>query len=166
VATNADWARAYFEQARADHCAVLELRATSPSTIAMLWQMIFEKYAKAALLRSGASPLEAVRRSHRAASKMLFVLRHQRRPFALLGGAPLWADVLSMVDALETAHPQLAAPHAAQLEYPWEDLRGEIRWPERHLRIARPFGSPRSGLAPRVARFVALLHHHFDALFP
>jgi hypothetical protein len=48
----------------------------------------------------------------------------------------------------------------------WEDLRGEIRWPARDLTIARPFGNPRRGLAPRVARFVALLHRHFDALFP
>jgi hypothetical protein len=128
--------------------------------------MVFEKLAKAALLRQGAATLDAVRRSHRAASRMLLVLRRQRTVFALLGGAKVWEDVLWVVGALEDAHPQLAPDHAPQLEYPWEDVGGAIRWPARDLHIARALGDARRGLGPRLRRFAELMDQRFDDVFP
>ncbi len=132
----------------------------------MLCQMVFEKLAKAALLRQGAAPLDTVRRSHRAASRLLLVLRRQRGLFALLGGAKVWEDVLWVLSALEDAHPQLAPDHAPQLEYPWEDVHGTIKWPARDLQVARALGDAKRGLAPRVFRFAELMDQQFDAMFP
>jgi hypothetical protein len=132
----------------------------------MLWQMVFEKYAKAALLRQGAVPLATVRSSHKAASRMILALRHQKAAFALLGGAKVWEDVLWVVAALEAAHPQLAPPEGPQLEYPWADTHGVIQWPARHLQVAQALGDPTRGMAPRVLRFAELMDQHFDTMFP
>jgi hypothetical protein len=166
VATDRDWAQGYLEQARADLRGVRAMGSASPSTLAMLLQMVFEKYAKAALLRQRTLPLDAVRRSHRAASQMLLSLRRQRAVFALLGGAKVWEDVLWVVDALEAAHPQLAAVHAPQLEYPWEDVHGAIQWPARDLQVAKALGDSKRGLAPRVFQFAELMDQQFEAMFP
>src|ERR1700722_5707632 len=46
---------------------------------AMLWQMGFEKYAKASLLRQGSVPFSPVTTSHKAVSRMLWSLRLPRR---------------------------------------------------------------------------------------
>jgi hypothetical protein len=166
VATDRDWALGYLEQARADLRGMTAMGSVSPSTLAMLCQMVFEKLAKAALLRQGAAPIDTVRRSHRAASRLLLVLRRQRGLFALLGGAKIWEDVLWIVEALEASHPQLAAEHAPQLEYPWEDVHGAIRWPARDLQVARALGDSRRGLAARVFKFAELMDRQFDVLFP
>lgn len=166
MATERDWAQGYREQARADFRGMTTMGSVSPSTLAMLCQMVFEKLAKAALLRQGAAPLETVRHSHRAASRLLLVLRRQRTLFALLGGAKVWEDVLWVVGALEDAHPQLAPDYAPQLEYPWEDVNGAIRWPARDLQVAQALGDSRRGLAPRVFRFVELMDQLFDTMFP
>ncbi|MCK6534299.1 MAG: hypothetical protein L6Q84_15100 [Polyangiaceae bacterium] len=166
MATDRDWALGYLEQARADFRGMRAMGSVSPSALAMICQMVFEKLAKAALLRQGAASLAAVQGSHRAASRLLLVLRRQRRLVAPLGGTQVWEDVLWVVGALESAHPQLAPAHGPQLEYPWEDVHGAIRWPERDLQVARALGDPRRGLAPRVFRFAELLEQQFDAMFP
>lgn len=166
MATDRDWALAYLEQARADFRGMRAMGSVSPSTLAMVCQMVFEKFAKAALLRQGAAPLGAVRRSHRAASRLLLVLRRQRALVAPLGGTQVWEDVLWVVGALESAHLQLASALGPQLEYPWEDAHGAIRWPERDLQVAGALGDPKRGLAPRVFRFAELLDRQFDAMFP
>ncbi len=57
MATDRDWARGYFEQATADLSGVKVMGTASLSTAAMLWQMVFEKYAKAALLRQAREPI-------------------------------------------------------------------------------------------------------------
>lgn len=165
MATTRDWALGYLEQARADLICVSAAGAASPSTAAMLWQMVFEKFAKAALLRLGTVSLVDVRRSHRAASKLLHALRRNPPIFAKLGGALVWEDVLTLVVALEAAHPQLA--HGApQLEYPWEDLSGNVMWPARDLHVAHALGDATKMLRPRVLRFANLLNQHFDTMFP
>ena len=166
MATDRDWARGYFEQATADLSGVRVMGTASPSTAAMLWQMVFEKYAKAALLRQGAVPRSTITTSHKAASRMLQSLRRQRNVFALLGGAKVWEDVLWVIDALETAHPMLAPAVGPKLEYPWEDAVGDIRWPARDLQVARALGDPKRGLAPRLLRFAELLGQQFDTMFP
>ncbi len=132
----------------------------------MLLQMVFEKFSKAALLRQAQLPLATIRGSHKTASRMLHSLRRQPAVFALLGGAKVWEDVLWLVGALEAAHPQLAARHDPQLEYPWEDVHGAIQWPARNLQIAKLLSDSRKVLAPRVFRFAESVDQHFDAMFP
>ncbi len=166
MATDRDWATAFLEQAHADLLGLKAMGSASPSAAAMLWQMVFEKYAKAALLRQRSVPRATVTTSHKAASRMLQSLRRQKTMFAALGGAKVWEDVLWVIVALETAHPQLAPPEGPQLEYPWENAHGDIQWPARDLQVARALGDSRRGLAPRLLRFAELLGQQFDGMFP
>ena len=62
------WARAYLAQARADLEAAALVGAAQPSVFAMLMQMVFEKMAKAALLRSQMITVKKAETSHQAAS--------------------------------------------------------------------------------------------------
>lgn len=57
MATDRDWALGYLEQARADFRGMRAMGSVSPSALAMICQMVFEKLAKAALLRQGAASL-------------------------------------------------------------------------------------------------------------
>jgi Fe-S-cluster formation regulator IscX/YfhJ len=166
VATERDWATGYLAQARADLAGVARMGSASPSCAAMLWQMVFEKYAKAALLRQNEVPLSKVTTSHKAASKMVAFLRRKPKVFAVLGGAPVWEDVLRLVVALEAAQPDLAPREGPMLEYPWQNTRGEIQWPARDLHVARELGDAKSVLAPRMLRFTRLLDMQFDVMFP
>lgn len=85
----------------------------------------------AALLRSNAVTLAFARSHHGAASRMLLVMRRERKLLMPLGGTKVWEDVLWAVSALEKAHPQIAPDEGPQLEYPWEDVRSNIQWPAR-----------------------------------
>src|ERR1019366_4706400 len=79
MASARDWADAFLAQARDDLKAAEIISGHVPSAFGMLLQMAFEKLAKAALLRS--SPLEfarKARKSHKAASKMIQVLKRNR----------------------------------------------------------------------------------------
>ncbi len=121
--------------------------------------------AKAALLRQSAVSLDWARTSHGAASRMLLVLRRQRNTFGSIGGAKVWEDVLWIVAVLEAAHPQLAPRQGPQLEYPWEDVHGNIRWPARDFQVAGALGDPTKNLAARVIRFAEQMGDHFDTMF-
>ena len=138
----------------------------APSVLAMLMQMTFEKLAKAALLRNGSMTVNAARATHRAASAMVSQLRRNRRLLAPLGGDIVWLDVLTIVPELERAHPQLAGPGGAQLEYPWEGAHAEIRWPARDLAIAQRLCDPISNGGPRVIMFASKLVENFDQIYP
>ena len=166
MATDRDWAEGYLHQARADLAGARAMGPASPSTLAMLWQMVFEKFAKAALLRARALPIARVSTSHRAASRMLQAIRRQKSLSLALGGTKVWEDVLWFIGALEDAHPQLAAPGAPRLEYPWEHVDGTIRWPAKDLQVAKALGDAKSGLGPRVVRFAELMDQRFDSMFP
>lgn len=165
MATNRDWADAYLAQARADLEGARLVGAAEPSVFAMLMQMVFEKFAKAALLRSNAVALGWTVGSHRAASRMLAAMRLQRDLMEPMGGAVVWHDVLWAVEALEQAHPSVARG-APQLEYPWETAAGVVQWPARDLPIAVSMGNPASNLTTRVVRFASLLGRRFDQIFP
>jgi hypothetical protein len=164
MASNAEWAHAYLEQARADLAGAQAVSGSSPSTLAMLVQMVFEKYAKAVLLRQNAVSLAWAQSTHGAATRMLLVLRRQRDLLQPLGGTRSWEDVLWVISALEAAHPQLAPAHAPQLEYPWEDVNGGVNWPARDLRIAQALGDSNNPLGARVLRFAEALSIHFESI--
>jgi hypothetical protein len=154
MATERDWADAYLAQARSDLAGARLAGTGEPSVFAMLMQMVFEKFAKAALLRSGAVTLASAKTSHKAASRMV----------APMGGPHVWHAAFEVVEALERAHPSVARG-APQLEYPWEAADGGVRWPARDLAIAARLGNPRSNLAAHVAEFALKLDRHFDLIF-
>lgn len=89
IASTSDWAFAYREQAGVDLSAASALGAGVPSTFAMLMQMAFEKFAKAALLRSGAVSLSFATSSHKAASRMVASMRRQKGLMAPMSGLRL-----------------------------------------------------------------------------
>jgi hypothetical protein len=69
MANDPEWGDAFLAQARADFAAA-DAVATSgiaPSWLAMLLQMVFEKLAKAALLRMRSADLEDVTSTHATA---------------------------------------------------------------------------------------------------
>jgi hypothetical protein len=165
MATSRDWADAYLAQAKADLQGARLVGAAEPSVFAMLMQMVFEKFAKAALLRSGAVTLGWAEGTHRAASHMLQAMRLQRGVMDPMGGSKVWHDVLWAVEALERAHPSVARG-APQLEYPWETAAGVVQWPARDLAIAASMGNPASNLTTRVVQFASLLGRRFDRIFP
>lgn len=162
------WADAYLAQAREDLAAAKELEGKTPSVLAMLLQMVFEKLAKAALLRSGQASLEQAKRSHAAASRMVAVMKRNREQLETIGNGYryAWKDVLPLVVELERAHPQLAAGKP-QLEYPWADAEtGQVCWPARDLPVATRLGAPNSLAGMRLLRFAAQLDQQFDEVFP
>ena len=163
--TARDWAEAYLAQARADLDGARLVNAAVPSVFAMLLQMTFEKFAKAALLRSGAADVAWASRTHRAASHMVRAMRLQRAVMAPLGGSLVWHDVLWAVETLEQIHPSLSQG-GPQLEYPWEMPMGNVCWPERDLAIARSLGNPRRNLGTRILQFASIFADRFDRIFP
>ena len=164
MSASADWANAYLEQARADLKGAKTMGASSASTFAMLLQMVFEKFAEAALLRSSQTTLAKVQGSHVAASRMILFLRRNQAILAPMGGPRIWEDVLGVVVELERAHPQLAPAAAPHLEYPWQDAEGVVRYPAKDLAIATRFASdPLVGA--RTLKFAMQLSSNFDAMF-
>lgn len=167
MATQRDWADGYLAQARADLVGARLVGAAEPSVFAMMMQMAFEKFAKAALLRTGAITLESAQASHRAASTMVAVMRRQRGLMAPMGGPLVWHAAFDVVEALERAQPSVArGNNAAKLEYPWETTAGAIQWPARDLAIVANLGNPRSNLIAHVGEFAFRLNRHFDSIFP
>ena len=168
MVTARDWAEGYLVQARADLTGAHMALSADPSVLAMLLQMVFEKLAKAALLRTGAIDISFATSSHAAASRMVRAMKLQKGLIAPLGGPTSWDDVLGLIESLERAHPDLArhVPGTPQLEYPWETAQGTIGCPARDLPVARSLSGPRTTFAMRVLKFTILLDRHFDQIFP
>lgn len=164
MATDRDWADAYLAQARADLAGARLVGTSEPSVFAMLMQMVFEKFAKAALLRSGSITLTAATKTHKAASRMVATMRIQRGLMAPMGGSLIWHAAFEVMEALERAHPSVARGNA-QLEYPWETNAGVVFWPARDLDIAARLGNPKSNLAAHLSDFASKLDRNFDAIF-
>jgi len=171
MATDRDWAKGFLEQARAE-LEIAEslvrsregLTTRRAAVLAMLLQMAFEKFAKAALLRSGEVTYLAVRQSHKASSRMIATMRRHRR-LAPIGGPNPWEKAFEVVEGLERAHPSLTQG-GPQLEYPWQDASGAVRWPARDLPIAQKLSDPQSTLAGHIITFAMKLEQRFDAIFP
>lgn len=170
MASDRDWADGFLQQARADLEAAkqlalaAQLTPTRASVVAMLLQMAFEKFAKAALLRSGAMTYESVKSSHKGASHMVRAMKIQRGLMAPMGGPLVWTTAFEVVEALERAQPSLAS--GPQLEYPWDAGGGNIHWPGAHLPIAAKLANPKSKHLQFVLDFAAQLDGKFTAIFP
>lgn len=167
MATKREWADAYLAQAHQDLIAARRLTGHAPSVLCMLLQMVFEKAAKGALLRSGQISISKARSSHKAASTLIQILKRHRKYLTTIGpgGSYQWKDVLPLVQELERSNPQLAQD-GPQLEYPWEDSSdGSIRWPARDLPIVQRMDDPRDTSGPRLVRFAGQLCEQIDTLF-
>jgi len=167
VATKREWADAYLAQAQEDLLAARRLTGHAPSVLCLLLQMVFEKAAKGALLRSGQISVSKACSSHKAASTLIQILKRHREYLAAIGSGSAyeWKDVLPLVQELERANPQLAQD-GPQLEYPWEDPGdGSIRWPARHLPIVQRMDDPRDTSGPRLVRFAGQLCEQIETLF-
>lgn len=151
MATERDWAAGYRNQALADLRAARDVfnRGNNTASVgAMLLQMAYEKIAKAALLHGGSVDPDAVGRTHKAAVSLMTRLKGQS--FSLAGrlgyASPAkmiegWTPIVEAVRDLEMANPAVGSEEFGSshpiLEYPWQDERGSVRWPERDLAIAR-----------------------------
>ncbi len=168
MAGSKDWADAHLAQAAEDLTAAKKLGGRVPSVLAMLLQMVFEKTAKAALLRSSEMTVAKARASHRSASRMVAVLKRNRSILHKIGGrnAYAWKDVLPVVTELERAHPQLSEG-GPQLEYPRQDVAtDEVLWLARDLPIAHRLGAPGDLTGSRTLKFATQLIKAFDEVFP
>lgn len=176
--TDRDWATGYLEQGRADLKAASRLDGETSSTVAMLLQMVFEKLAKAAMLKMGTMSYQEVKRLHCVASRLIETLKLYPDRLEVLGDGNVnaWSDALPWVIELENAHPTPPRDAATGkprprskghpiLEYPWEGATSGVRWPERDLPIAQSFADPRSVKLARLMKFAAALSKHHDRLF-
>jgi hypothetical protein len=173
MVTERDWAEGFLAQARADLEAARVLitqnaiTASGASVFSMLLQMAFEKFAKAALLRSGAIAYSGAKSSHKGASTMVAAMRLQKNLIAPIGGPHVWTAAFEVIEALERAQPSLAKAHGGpQLEYPWASVAGLVLWPARDLPIANRLSNPSSRLVFHVLDFAERLNREFDAIFP
>lgn len=133
----------------------------------MLLQMAFEKFGKAAMLRSHAIDYGMAKSSHTGAARMIATMRIQKHIIKPIGGPPVWSAAFEVIEALERAQPSLAkAQGGAQLEYPWETTSGAVHWPAKHLPIAGKLANPNSRLVFHVLDFAEKLSREFDSIFP
>ena len=173
MVTERDWAEGFLAHARADLEAARVLitqnaiTASGASVFSMLLQMAFEKFAKAALLRSGAIAYRGAKSSHKGASTMVAAMRLQKNLIAPIGGPHAWTAAFEVIEALERAQPSLAKAHGGpQLEYPWASVAGPVLWPAKDLPIANRLSNPNSRLVFHVLDFAERLNREFDAIFP
>ena len=171
--TERDWADGFLAQAQADLDAArvlptqTSITVASASVFSMLLQMAFEKFAKAALLRSGSIAYSDAKSSHKGASRMVAAMRVQKKLMAPFGGPHIWTAVFEVIEELERAQPSLAKAHQGpQLEYPWQSSAGTVQWPGQDLPIASRFANPSSKLVLHVLDFAEKFKVLFNSIFP
>lgn len=164
--TNRDWAFPFLEQAGEDLRAAWVLAAqpsSSPSTLCMLIQMVFEKLAKAAFAQSG----QVVPRKHQVATRLFLILKRHPSGSSLLNTYP---NVEQFVIALENAHPAVAGiqtPQWPQLEYPWEDTTtGTVQFPAHHLYLVHRVQDPKDLIALQCLKFASAMEKQLFIIIP
>ncbi len=168
MASGAEWALGYLEQAREDLRAIemLSRANADPSVICMLLQMVFEKAAKGALLKFTKTTARDLIGSHRAANTFMVMLKRQPKLLAKIESKHprRILSLIPYVRALEEANPSIAwdkrkrVQLRPQLEYPWEDpASGAIRWPAKHLPIANQMRHPKDVTGGRLIKLAQKL---------
>jgi len=167
MATAEDWANGFLRQAR------VELDASradvTESVRAMLPQMVYEKIAKAALLRSGQWTVELAQTTHLGASHMMQLLcnRRLREQLSVLEGR-LRNSLKPLVDELEGLQPKVARDRGRTsgpwLEYPWEAPKG-VTTPAESLPNLERYGARRAPTVRLLTDFAAELIEKHEQLF-
>ena len=162
-ATPRDWSDPFLEQAREDLRAAYALHGADCSlTLCMLLQMVFEKLAKAAFARAGATNAN----SHQVASRLFLLLERSPSGKKLLQATP---NVRQFVIELENAHPAVAnrtVPPWPRLEYPWEDTTGMVLYPARDLPLAKRVRNPNDRIVVDCLKFASAFEKQLSTIIP
>lgn len=167
MASREEWADAFLRQAR------VELEASraevSESVRAMLLQMVCEKTAKSALLRSGQWTLEQAQTTHLGASHMMQLLRSRRLREKLGVPEPLLREKLTpLVAELEALQPKVARDRGRTagpwLEYPWEGPDG-VTTPSESLPDLKRYGPRGAPTLRLLTDFAATLIARHSQIF-
>ncbi len=113
-----------------------DIKNNSPSTFYMLLQMVFEKLMKAHKHRNdyqiNSDKHEGVSEHFSKYFNSLCRVDPKQRPYCY--------PILKVIQDLENTQPSIAkksSPHEPQLEYPWQNERGEICYPARDLPLVQ-----------------------------
>ncbi len=166
MATETEWASAYLRQAE------IELEASRAdvheSVRAMLLQMVFEKIAKSALLRSGQWSIELAQTTHLGASHMMHLLGNRRLREKLSLSLGQLRALQPLVDELEGLQPKNARDRGRLsgpwLEYPWETTRGVVAPCEALPNLSR-YGARGAATVGLLVRFARELIEKHDSIF-
>ncbi len=168
MASADDWADAYLRQAKAELDAARE--NIGAGVRAMLLQMVFEKIAKAALLRSGQWAIAHTQTTHSGASHMMQLLtirRYQSRTTYSQG--QLRNSLKPLVDELENLQPAIAAQRGRisgpWLEYPWETPQGLVAVPSSDLPNLKRYGAAHAPTMALLMRFAGELLARHKSIF-
>jgi hypothetical protein len=129
------------------------------ATVAMLFQMVFEKVAKAAFARAGEQGFKSTLGKHSSLSKFLKATSNQSK-YTNLHRQPTKV-LLAKLKALEALNP--AEAKLGHLEYPWEE-GGLVKLPT-ELPIVQELANPLSSWAPKARRLAWQFLDEFDSIF-
>ena len=162
------WGLAFLGQARCDLAGAGAVGTTEPHTLCVMLQMGFEKLGKAFRCRFEEDfDHRRLQRSHRSAYTMTATLAAGPRigkmqvPSTLSAGAQQHLALIRQLEGLQPANAKKNVRTSGQLEYPWPDATGKVKYPAKHLQFLKdvcdPFGGtyrPDSALkfASEVAR--------------
>lgn len=143
------WGMAFLNQARDDLAGAAAIGPDYPHSFCVLLQMAFEKLGKAFRCRFE-EPFDQRRlqKAHKGAYQMLITLAMNSRikvvqiPFTLQRGAKIHLPLVTALEALQPANAKRHADETGQLEYPWVDTRGQIRYPAKDLQLLKDIRDP------------------------
>jgi hypothetical protein len=153
------WSEPFFNQAREDLRAAWIIANSAgsdtqvpASTLCMVLQMVFEKIAKGAEFRAGNTPGN----SHKIVDRLFLLLARHR-----LGREIVikYSRTSSFVRELEAAQPAIAKSIAGtpQLEYPWDDQAGGVRWAGADLALVKRITDPKDRVGVEALRMAEAL---------
>jgi len=162
------WHKGYLEQARSDWIAYNTLQVGSIANCHTLHylQMTTEKLGKAFFLVGG-TPLDAVRRSHRAFTRFLQLVARNHGLQRELGMTGLQLrmhiqQLLPIAYEIERLAPALAGG-GANVEYPWESPSGTINVPASYnFPVSSTLQSPRGR---NLLKLIKVTLHRFYLFF-
>ena len=124
----------------------------------MLFQMVFEKIAKAVLARTDRNAFIACIQTHNVVGRFVRIIKNNAE-YTFLRNR--WKGVLPVLTALERFHPALA--DTGHLEYPWEE-NNSVRSPA-ELQIVKSLEDPKESWSADARRFARELLNQFDQIF-
>lgn len=147
------WGLAFLGQARCDLAGAGAVGTTEPHTLCVMLQMGFEKLGKGFRCRFEEDfDHRRLQRSHRSAYTMTTTLANVRRigktqiPDTLCAGAKQHMALIQQLESLQPANAKKNVTTAGQLEYPWQDANGKVKYPAKHLQFLKDVCDPLGGM--------------------